>query len=80
MVSIIWQYESMKQVLFLIFLYLSALPHVRAFTGDIGKTSYTFDVESIFPAPQRVPGNKGIDNVIEYIVSMIPLLTTLMAV
>jgi hypothetical protein len=70
----------MKQVLFLILWYLSTLPYVRAFTGDIGKPTYTFDVESIFPAPQRVAGNRWIDNVIEYIVSMIPLLTTLMAV
>lgn len=53
---------------------------VHAFTQDIGSPSYTFDVESIFPAPQRVAGNRGIDNVIEYIVSLIPLLTTLMAV
>ncbi|MBP6921237.1 hypothetical protein KBB89_01680 [Candidatus Gracilibacteria bacterium] len=69
----------MKQVLFLILGYFTTFS-ASAFTQDIGKTSFTFNVGSIFPAPQRVGGNRGIDNIIEYIVSMIPLLTTLMAV
>lgn len=59
---------------------MSHFPSALAFTQNIDSPSYTFDVESIFPAPQRVQGGRGIDNVIEYIVSMIPLLTTLMAI
>ncbi len=70
----------MKRILFILFSYLSLQSVVQAFTWDIGKTSYTFDVDSIFPSPQKAPGDNGVDNVIDYIVAMIPLLTTLMAV
>jgi hypothetical protein len=59
---------------------MSLFPGAHAFTEDIGSTGYTFSLDKIFPSPVRVPGNSGIDNVIEYIVSMIPLLTTLMAI
>ena len=37
-------------------------------------------MDEIFPTPRKLPGEKGIDNVVDYIVAMIPLLTTLMAV
>lgn len=70
----------MKQFVFFSISYVCMLANTLAFTQDIDKTSFTFDVESIFPSPQRVSGNRGIDNIIEYIVSMIPLMTTLMAV
>ena len=76
----IWQYSHMKRILFILFSYLSLQSVVRAFTGNIGNPKYTFDVDSIFPSPQKVPGDNGVDNVIDYIVAMIPLLTTLMAV
>ncbi|MBP7806715.1 hypothetical protein KA057_03470 [Candidatus Gracilibacteria bacterium] len=70
----------MKRILFILFSYLSLQSVVQAFTGNIGNPKYTFDVDSIFPSPQKVPGDNGVDNVIDYIVAMIPLLTTLMAV
>lgn len=75
-----WQYGDMKRLLCILLGYISISGITEAFTGNISKTSYTFDVDEIFPTPRRLPGGKGIDNVVDYIVSMIPLLTTLMAV
>lgn len=49
-------------------------------SGEIDTPNYMFDVGKIFPSPREMPGDQGIDNVIEYIIAMIPLLTTLMAV
>lgn len=69
----------MKRLLYIIFSYSSSLSLVHAF-GDLGSTGYTFDVDTIFPTPKEAPSDNGIDNVIDYIVSMIPLLTTLMAI
>lgn len=69
----------MKRLLYIIFAYIGSIRLTHAF-GDLGKTSYTFDVDTIFPTPKDTPSDNGIDNVIDYIISMIPLLTTLMAI
>ena len=69
----------MKRLLYIILAYISSIRLTHAF-GDLGKTSYTFDVDTIFPTPKDTPSDNGIDNVIDYIISMIPLLTTLMAI
>jgi len=70
----------MKRLLFILFSFFGPFWSVRAFTGNIGSPSYTFDVDSIFPSPSEIPADNGIDNIMDYIIAMIPLLTTLMAV
>lgn len=76
----IWQYGLMKRIFWIIFGCLSSVWGVFWFTADIAEPTYTFDVDTIFPSPQEIPSDNGIDNVIDYIVAMIPLITTLMAV
>ncbi|MCB9806528.1 hypothetical protein H6768_01260 [Candidatus Peribacteria bacterium] len=70
----------MKRIFLIVFALISSFPFANAFTQDIGKTNFSFDVGSIFPTPRDLPTDAGIDNVSDYIVAMIPLLTTLMAV
>lgn len=69
----------MKRILYIIFAYIGSIRLTHAF-GDLGDPGYTFDVDTIFPSPKDAPSDNGIDNVIDYIVSMIPLLTTMMAI
>jgi hypothetical protein len=60
--------------------FFSSTGGVFAFTGELGKTDYKFPMEDIFPTPRNIKTDQGIDNIREYIVAMIPFLTTLMAV
>jgi hypothetical protein len=39
-----------------------------------------FQLQTIFPTPSRVTTDNGIDNISDYIIAMIPLVTTLMAI
>jgi hypothetical protein len=70
----------MKRLLFILFSFFGSFWSIEAFTGNIGSPSYTFDVDTIFPSPSELPADNGIDNIMDYIIAMIPLLTTLMAV
>jgi|GEM_PF-3216807 len=74
----------MKRILFIIFSFTSTFPLVYGFTGgsnnNIAENTFKFDVGTIFPTPRKLPSDGGVDNLIDYIITMIPLLTTLMAV
>ncbi len=46
----------------------------------LGTTSYTMELSEIFPTPSRLTTDNGIENISDYIIAMIPLVTTLMAI
>lgn len=70
----------MKRIFLIVYSSFLGIAYGQGFTWDIDKTLFTFEVDEIFPAPRDIPAEKGIDNVIDYVIAMIPLLTTLMAV
>lgn len=81
---ILWQYVLMNRYFSLFWVFFLGKVYAQGSflsgSGEIDTPSYMFDVGKIFPSPREMPGDQGIDNVIEYIIAMIPLLTTLMAV
>lgn len=46
----------------------------------LGTTSYRMELKDIFPTPSRLTTDNGIENISDYIIAMIPLVTTLMAI
>jgi small-conductance mechanosensitive channel len=71
----------MKTKYLLWYLFYAVYYSIFAFSNaEIGKTSYMFQLKTIFPTPSRVTTDNGIDNISDYIIAMIPLVTTLMAI
>lgn len=71
---------SMKKLLFSLIGFLSLCPYLWAFTGGIGESTYTLDVTNMFPSYRKdLPSDRGIDNIADYVVGMIPTMTTLIA-
>jgi hypothetical protein len=76
----VWHYESMKTKYIVGCLVYAIFTCIFAFTADIAKTTFTFPLSDIFPSPSNATTNNGIDNIKDYVIGMIPLLTTLMAI
>ncbi len=70
---------SMKKLFFSLIGFLSIIPSVSAFTDSIGRSDYKLDVTTMFPSYRKIPSDKGIDNISDYVVGMIPTMTTLIA-
>lgn len=69
----------MKKYIFTLIGFLWSLPYVSAFTQGIGRYDYTLNVTQMFPSYRQIPSDKGIDNISDYVVGMIPTMTTLIA-
>ena len=74
---------SMKKLFFTFFGFLLSVAYVSAewsiTTQGIGKSTYTLNVTKMFPSYRKIPSDKGIDNISDYVIGMIPTMTTLIA-
>lgn len=75
----------MKKLFFLCLSYTPFLALAASgFTaGNIGTTSYSFNPDTIFPSPRSIPAEgttKGVDNIMNFAISMISPITTIMAI
>lgn len=67
--------------LFFISVTLSSSAVFATSTADIGSVRYTFDPMEIFPTTRpQIPTDKGVDNIIDYLLGMVPVFTTFMAI
>ncbi len=69
----------MKKFVFALIGFLSVSPYVSAFTQGIGRPDYMLNVTNMFPSYRQIPADKGIDNISDYVIGMIPTMTTLIA-